>query len=324
MRKHERELASVRVAYGQALADYGAVNPDVVVVDADVSASTQTHFFAKRFPERFFNLGVAEANLVDVAAGFALGGKIPFANTFAFLLALRAAEQVRTQVCLNNANVKLCGAYAGLSDAFDGPTHHAVSDLAVMRAMPGLTVVVAADAVEARKLVPLVADHRSPVYLRLSRAEVPTIFDESYEPEIGRGVRLREGGDVSLVGTGILLSHCLDAAETLARQGISARVIEMHTIKPVDRDMLGCAARETGAIVAVEEHSVIGGLGSAVAEVIGPSWPVPLVRVGLRDTFAETGPYFELLDKYGMGVADIVEAAKRALILKREMTGRSV
>ena len=322
MREDRRKLASVRVAYGQALADYGAINPDVVVLDADVSASTQTHFFAKRFPDRFFNLGVAEANLVDVAVGFALGGKIPFANTFAFLMALRAAEQVRTQVCLNNANVKLCGAYAGLSDALDGPTHHAVSDLAVMRAMPGLTVVVAADAVECRKLVPLVAEHRGPVYLRLSRSEVPVIFDESHGLEIGRGVQLREGDDVSLVGTGILLSRCLDAAEALDSQGISARVLEIHTLKPIDGDILDRAARETGAIVTVEEHSVIGGLGSAVAEVIGEGWPVPVVRVGLRDTFAETGPYFELLDKYGMGVLDITAAAKRALAFKREMTDR--
>jgi transketolase len=311
------KLVSMRAAYGQALADYGAVNLDVVVLDADVSVSTQTHFFAKRFPDRFFNLGIAEAGLIDVAVGFALAGKIPFANTFAFLIALRAGEQVRTQVCLNNANVKLCGAYGGLSDSFDGPTHHAALDLAVMRAMPGLTVVVAADAVEARKLVPQVAEFPGPVFFRLSRAEVPVIFDESYQPRIGQGVQLREGSDVTLVGTGILLSRCLEAADALAQEGVSVRVIEIHTLKPIDADILEQAARETGAIVTVEEHTIVGGLGGAVAEVISERRPVPLVRVGLRDTFAGTGPYAELLDHYGMGVADIIAAAKRALTCKR-------
>ena len=319
MAERKRELLSMRVAYGQELAEYGAINPDVVVLDADVSASTQTHFFAQRFPDRFFNLGIAEANLVDVAVGFALAGKIPFANTFAFLIALRACEQVRTEVCLNGANVKLCGGYGGLSDSFDGPSHHSVVDLAVMRAMPRLAVVVAADAIEARKLVPLVAEYAGPVYFRVSRAEVPVIFDSAYRPEIGRGVLLKDGGDVTLVGTGVLLSRCLDAADVLAAEGISARVAGMHTLKPIDADLLEQAARQTGAVVTVEEHSVIGGLGGAVAEAVAERWPVPIVRVGLRDTFAETGPYLEMLDKYGMGVADIVVAAKQALARKREM-----
>lgn len=307
------EYASMRVAYGQALADYGALNPDVVVLDADVSASTQTHYFATRFPDRFFNLGVAEAGMVDVGVGLALAGQIPFVNTFAFLLSLRAAEQVRTCVAYAQTNVKLIGSYGGLSDSFDGPTHHSVLDLAVMRAMPGLTVMVAADAVEARKIVPLVAEHEGPVYLRLSRAEVPVIFDDSHQVEIGRGITLREGEDVALVGTGVMVARCLQAAEELASQGLQARVLEIHTLKPLDEGLLLQASEETQALVTVEEHSVIGGLGSAVAEALSGRCRVPIARVGVPDCFTETGPYEALLDRYGMGVAHIVKAAWRAL-----------
>jgi transketolase len=313
------ERESVRIAFGQALADYGAINPDVVVLDADVSSSTQTQFFAKRFPDRFFNLGVAEANLVDVAAGLALGGKIPFANAFSFLLSLRAGEQVRTQVCLNNANVKVCGAYGGLSDSFDGPTHHSESDLAVMRALPGMTVVVVGDAREARSFVRLVAEHQGPVYLRLSRAEVEPIGGSWQSPEIGRGILLRDGTRVTIVGTGTLLPNCLRAADLLGDEGISCRVIEIHTIKPIDVSIVEEAARVTGAIVTVEEHSVIGGLGAAVAETLSERWPVPVVRVGLADTFAETGPYADLLEKFGMGPTAIAGAAKRAMAVARAM-----
>jgi len=310
------ERASIRVAYGKALADYGAVNSDVVVLDADVSASTQSHYFAARFPERFFNLGVAEAGMVDVAVGLALGGKIPFVNTFAFLLSLRAAEQVRTCVAYARTNVKLAAGYGGLSDSYDGPTHHSVCDLAVMRAMPNLAVVVVADALEARQAVPAVAEYPGPVYLRLSRAEVEVIFDEHHPFRIGEGVLLRQGDDLTLIGTGIVVAHCLRAAEELAGEGIEARVVEMHTLKPLDRDLILRCARETGALVTAEEHSVIGGLGSAVAEVVGESLPVPLERVGLRDCFAETGGYDELLARYGLDVGHIVSAARR--VMKRK------
>ncbi len=310
------ERASIRVAYGKALADYGAVNSDVVVLDADVSASTQSHYFAARFPERFFNLGVAEAGMVDVAVGLALGGKIPFVNTFAFLLSLRAAEQVRTCVAYARTNVKLAAGYGGLSDSYDGPTHHSVCDLAVMRAMPNLAVVVVADALEARQAVPAVAEYPGPVYLRLSRAEVEVIFDEHHPFCIGEGVLLRQGDDLTLIGTGIVVAHCLRAAEELAGEGIEARVVEMHTLKPLDRDLILRCARETGALVTAEEHSVIGGLGSAVAEVVGESLPVPLERVGLRDCFAETGGYDELLARYGLDAGCIVSAARR--VMKRK------
>jgi len=250
---------------------------------------------------------------VDVAVGFALGGKIPFVNTFAFLIALRAAEQVRTCVSYARTNVKLAAAYSGLSDSFDGPTHHSVFDLAVMRAMPNIAVVVAADPVEARKWVPVVAEYDGPVYLRLSRAQVPVIFDDSHQVEIGKGLELREGDDVTLIGAGVMVARCLWAAEELASEGISARVVEMHTLKPLDEELVIRAAEETGAIVTAEEHNVIGGLGSAVAEVLSSCRPVPVMRVGIADRYTETGPYEDLLDRYGMSVADIVAAAKRAV-----------
>jgi len=307
------QVASIRVAYGKTLAEYGAVNPDVVVLDADVSASTQSHYFAARFPERFFNLGVAEAGMVDVAVGLALGGKVPFANTFAFLISLRAAEQVRTCVAYAQANVKLAAGYGGLSDSYDGPTHHSVCDLAVMRAMPNLAVVVVADAVEARQAVPAVAEYPGPVYLRLSRAEVPVIFDDRHPFRVGRGVLLRAGDDLTLIGTGIMVARCLQAAEALIAEGIEARVVEIHTLKPLDRDLILQCAHETGALVTAEEHSIIGGLGSAVAEVVGEALPVPLARVGLQDCFTETGGYDELLARYGLDAAHIITAARQVL-----------
>jgi len=311
------ELRSMRKAYGEALAELGATNPDVVVLDADVSASTQTWMFRQKYPDRFFNVGVAEANMVDVAVGLALAGKIPFANTFAFLIALRAAEQVRTCVAYAKTNVKLVASYAGLSDAFDGPTHHAICDLAVVRSLPNMTVVVVADAVEVKKAVPAVAEYDGPVYLRVSRAEVPVIFDERHEVHIGQGVTLREGGDVTLIGTGIMVGRCTEAAEVLRREGIDARIIEIHTLKPIDEGLIVQAAQETGAIVTAEEHSIIGGLGGAVTEVLSSQCPVPILRVGIADTFTETGPYEALLDRYGMGVTDIVASARRAIARKK-------
>lgn len=310
------ERVSMRIAYGKALADYGALNPNVVVLDADVSASTQSHFFASRFPGRFFNLGVAEAGMVDVAVGLALAGKVPFANTFAFLVSLRAAEQVRTCVAYAQTNVKLAAGYAGLSDSYDGPTHHSVCDLAVMRAMPNLAVVVAADATEARQAVQAVAEYPGPVYLRLSRAEVPVIFNEGHPFDIGKGVLLRGGSDLTLIGTGIMVARCLDAAEELAGEGIEARVVEIHTLKPLDQALILRCASETGALVTAEEHSIIGGLGSAVAEAVGERLPVPLQRVGLQDCFTETGGYDELLARYGLDTEHIVAAAQQ--VLKRK------
>jgi transketolase len=308
----------MRIAYGQALAAYGAQHDEIIVLDADISASSQTHYFAAEVPERFYDLGITEAGMVDVGVGLALAGKVPFVNTFAFLLSLRAAEQVRTCVAYAETNVKLVGSYGGLSDAFDGPTHHAVTDLAVMRAMPNLAVLVAADATEAAQMVPLVAEHDGPVYLRVSRAEVPVLFDADTHPlEVGKGIALREGDDVTLVGTGVMVARCLDAADQLADEGISAGVIEIHTLKPLDVDLLCDAAQQTGAVVTAEEHSIVGGLGSAVAEALSDRCAVPVKRVGVADRFCETGPYEALLDRYGMGVADVVSAARAAVKAKR-------
>ena len=307
----------MRLAYGQALVELGRSHPDVVVLSADVSNSDHSYMFQEAFPERFFNVGIAEQSLVDVAVGFAHMGKIPFANTFAFLFATRALEMVRTHLCYGEANVKLMGAYAGLSDSFDGPTHHSITDVAIMRSLPTMTVVVPADPVALNKLLPQVAEWKGPVFMRLNRNPVHVLFDDSYKAEIGKAVTLREGTDLTFVCNGMLVNRCLEAAERLGAQSIAARVIEMHTVKPLDMEILFLAARETGAIVCAEEHSIIGGLGAAVAETVCDKYPVPVKRVGIQDRFAESGPYEELLDKYGMAVEDILSAARGALAAKR-------
>jgi len=310
-------LAPMRPAYGEALVELGRARSDIVVLSADVSNSDFSWMFEEAFPGRFINVGIAEQALVDVAAGLAYTGYVPFANTFAFLFATRALEMVRTHLCYGGANVKLMGAYCGVSDSFDGPTHHAITDMAIMRALPGMTVVSPADTVAVKKLLPLVAEWQGPVYMRLNRNEVPVLFDESYAPVIGKAMVHRPGADVSLVGTGLMLSRCFEAAEALAAEGIDARVIEVHTIKPLDREAILAAARETGAVVTAEEHSIVGGLGTAVAEVISEGCPVPLRRIGIRDTFATTGPYADLLEYLGLTAAAIAGAAREAIAARK-------
>ena len=300
-----------RTAYGKALAEYGAKNSRVVVVVADVSSSVKTGYFASSFPERFFNVGIAEQGLIDLSVGLALEGMIPFANTFAALF-LRAFEQIRTSVCYAKTNVKIVGGYAGLSDYKDGATHNSICDLSVMRSLPNLVVISPADAVEIEKMIPLIAKYKGPVYMRISRAELPVVFSKSHKPKIGKGVVVRDGKDVTLIGTGVMVYRCLEAAKILAKNGINARVVNIHTIKPLDVSLITKCAKETGAIVTAEEHSVIGGLGSAVAETVTENCPVPIERVGIDDTFCVTGPDPEsLLDHYGMGIEDIVEKAKK-------------
>jgi len=307
----------MRKAYGEALADYGAMNSDVVVLDADTSSSTLSNLFAERFPDRFFNVGIAEPCMVDVAVGLALGGKIPFANAFACLLSLRALEQVRTSVCYARTNVKLAASYAGLSDFKDGPTHHTIVDIAIMRALPGMAVVVPADAVEAAKWVPIVAEYDGPVYLRISRAATLPVHDGNLALELGKGITLREGSDLALIATGAMVGRTLLAAQELATEGIEARVVEIHTIKPLDVGLITQVGAETGAVVTAEEHSIVGGLGGAVAEALCKHRPVPLEQVGILDTFARTALDHEsLMDAYGLAVDDIVAAAKRALARK--------
>jgi len=308
---------SMREAYGQALADYGEQHPLIVTLDADTASSTFSNFFARRFPDRFFNIGIAEPCLVDVAAGLALGGLVPFANVFASLLSLRALEQIRTCVCYAQTNVKLVGHYAGVSDYKDGPTHHSITDIATLRALPQMVVIVPADSIEAAAWVPLIAEYAGPVYLRISRAETLSVHSLPPVLQIGKGIQLRPGNDVTLVSCGAMVGRSLLAAQALQNAGIEARVIEMHTLKPLDAEILVKAAEETGALVTAEEHSIIGGLGSSVAEVLSGNCPVPLERVGIADTFARTGPDPEtLMDALGLGVNDIFLAAQRAAARK--------
>jgi transketolase len=305
---------SMREAYGRALAELGAVNSRVVALDVDTSMSTLSHYFAQRFPERFFNIGIAEPGMVDVAAGLALGGQVPFINGFAALLALRALEQIRTCVCYARTNVKIAASYAGVSDFKDGATHYAITDLANLRALPGMTVIVPADAAEAAAWVPLVADYDGPVYLRLSRAGALPIHPAGSFLQVGKGRILRTGSDLTLVATGAMVGRCVLAAEQLSAQGIQARLVEIHTLKPLDSELLLEAAEETGALVTAEEHNIIGGLGSAVAEVIAEGCPVPLERIGIRDRFCPTGRDLDtLMDACGLSVDAVVSAAKRVL-----------
>ena len=306
-----------RGAYGKALEKYGHLNEDVVVLDADVSSSTLTSYFAKEFPDRFFNVGVTEASMVDVGVGLALGGKIPFVNTFAALLTLRACEQIRTCVSYAETNVKLVGNYAGISDYKDGPTHFATNDITLMRSLPGIVVLSPADNQEAAAFVPIIAEYDGPVYMRISRAEVPDVFNESHIPQIGVGDVLREGDDVTIVGTGSMVPRCLLAYEELINLGINPRVISMSSIKPIDGRLLQLAADETGAIVTVEEHTVVGGLGSAVSEVLANGRPALIEFVGLQDSFAQTGPDPEtLMDACGLSVQDIVAAVQKVISRK--------
>lgn len=303
-----------REAYGRALADYGDVNEKVVVLDADTSTSTLTHFFASRFPERFFNVGIAEPCLVDFSVGLSLGGFIPFVNAFAAFLSLRAVEQVRTCVAYAETNVKLVGHYAGLSDYKDGPTHNCVMDLAVMRAMPNMTVIVPADNNEIINWLPVIAEHQGPLYFRMSRDKSLPVHPVDIKPEIGKGIWIREGGDVTLIANGAMLGRVVQAAELLAEKKISAGVLELHTLKPLDVDAISQAAARTGAMVTAEEHTVVGGLSGAVAETLAAHCPVPLERVGVKDCFPVTSKSADLLmDHMGLSVINIVEAAEKAL-----------
>lgn len=312
------KLESMRETYGKTLLELGNENPEVVVLDSDVSNSTKTIYFGRKYPDRFFNFGIQEANMMDAAAGLALVGLIPFVNTFSFLAALRALEQIRTSIAYNNLNVNIIGSYGGLSDSYDGASHQSICDLAVMRSLPNLSVIVASDSVETHKAVKAMVSLPGPVYLRLCRNEVPVFFGEDYEFVLGKANVLREGTDLTLVVTGVLLSRAMKAAEELAKKGIQCRLLQVHTLKPIDEEAIFKASVETGAFVTIEEHSVIGGLGSAVAEVLGALKPAPLERVGIPDTFAESGDYDQLLDKYGMSHKDIMDAAIKVLKRKND------
>jgi len=307
---------ATREAYGKALKKLGAENKNVVVLDADLSKSTKTSDFAGEFPERFFNVGIAEQNLMGTAAGLAAAGKIPFASTFAVFATGRAFEQIRNSIAYPRLNVKIAASHAGITVGEDGGSHQSVEDVALMRSLPGLTVVVPADGTETELAVQAAAAIDGPVYLRLGRLGVPVLFDESYRFEIGKANQVRDGGDVTVIANGIMVSTALEAAEELAAKGIQARIINMHTVKPLDKEAVVRAARETGAIVTAEEHSIIGGLGSAVAEVLVEELPVPMERVGIMDVFGESGLPNELLEKFGLTKDYVIKAVER--VMKRK------
>ncbi|NLY84877.1 MAG: transketolase family protein [Tissierellia bacterium] len=303
-------MIATRDAYGEALKELGEINENIVVLDADLSGSTKTSVFQKAFPNRFFNVGIAEQNLIGTAAGLATAGKIPFASSFAMFATGRAFEIIRNSVCYPRLNVKIAATHAGLTVGEDGATHQALEDISLMRTLPNMVVLCPADAVETKQCIFKAVEYDGPVYIRLGRAKVPVIFDENYEFQLGKGVQLKDGKDITIIATGVMVERALRASERLMEEGISARVINISTIKPIDKDIIIKAAKETKGIITVEEHSIIGGLGSAVAEVVAESHPTKVIRIGTMDTFGESGDGFELLDKYGLSVDNIVNKAK--------------
>ena len=302
---------ATRESYGKALAELGAEHKDVVVLDADLAAATKTGVFKKAFPERFIDCGIAESNMMGVAAGLAAAGLVPFASSFAMFAAGRAFEQVRNSIGYPHLNVKIGATHAGISVGEDGATHQCNEDIALMRTIPGMVVINPSDDVEARAAVRAAYEHQGPVYLRFGRLAVPVINDRpDYKFELGKGVVLREGKDITIIATGLPVSNCLEAAEKLAADGIDAKVINIHTIKPLDEELVVAAAKETGKVVTVEEHSVIGGLGSAVCDVLAEKAPTKVMKIGINDTFGESGPAVELLKKYGLDTESIYEKIK--------------
>ncbi len=304
---------ATREAYGEALKKLAGCNPNVVVLDADLSGSTKTAEFRKVCPERFFNVGIAEQDLIGTAAGMAIAGKIPFASSFAMFAAGRAFEIIRNTVAYPKLNVKIAATHAGLTVGEDGASHQAIEDISLMRSIPNMTVINPADSIEAEQAVLKAAEYVGPVYIRLGRMAVDNVYDESYKFEWGKGVELRKGADVTIIATGIMVQESLKASETLSEEGISVRVINIHTIKPIDKDIIIKAAKETKAIVTAEEHSVIGGLGSAVLEVLSDVYPVPVKRIGVQDTFGESGKPKELLEKYCLTEKYIADACRKAI-----------
>ena len=302
---------ATRESYGNALAELGAEHKDVVVLDADLAAATKTGVFKKAFPERFIDCGIAESNMMGVAAGLATTGLVPFASSFAMFAAGRAFEQVRNSIGYPHLNVKIGATHAGISVGEDGATHQCNEDIALMRTIPGMVVINPSDDVEARAAVRAAYEHEGPVYMRFGRLAVPVINDRpDYKFELGKGVVLREGKDLTIIATGLPVSNCLEAAEKLAADGIDAKVINIHTIKPLDEELVVAAAKETGKVVTVEEHSVIGGLGSAVCDVLAEKAPTKVLKIGVNDTFGESGPAVELIKEFGLDGDSIAKKVK--------------
>ena len=307
----EVKKVATRESYGNALKELGAENPNVLVLDADLAGATKTGVFKKAYPDRFFDCGIAEGNMVGIAAGLATTGKIPFCSTFAMFAAGRAFEQVRNSIGYPHLNVKIAATHAGISVGEDGATHQCNEDIALMRTIPGMVVINPADDVEARAAVKAAAEYEGPVYLRFGRLAVPVFNDEAnYKFEIGKGILLREGTDLTIVATGLCVNSALEAAEKLAAEGISAEVINIHTIKPLDEEIILKSAKKTGKVVTAEEHSVIGGLGSAVCDVLSEKLPTPVKKIGVYDVFGESGPAVKLLEKYKLDGAGVYEQIK--------------
>ncbi len=308
---------ATRDAYGKALVELGGINDKIVVLDADLAAATKTGMFKKAYPDRFFDSGIAESNMMGVAAGLATTGYTVFASTFAMFAAGRAYEQVRNSIAYPHLNVKIGATHAGISVGEDGASHQCCEDIALMRVIPGMVIINPADDIEARAAVFAAAEYEGPVYMRFGRLAVPRIFDESYKFELGKAVTLRGGSDVTIIATGLMVNEAIEAAKALADEGISAEVINIHTIKPLDKEAVIRSAAKTGAVVTAEEHSIIGGLGGAVAEALCESGkPVPMVRLGVNDVFGRSGPAVELLHIYGLDAQNIVAKAKQAIALK--------
>ena len=309
---------ATREAYGKALAELAKENENVVVLDADLSKSTKTADFKAVSPERFFNMGIAEGNMMGVAAGLSTCGKIPYVSTFAMFAAGRAFEQIRNSICYPKLNVKVCATHAGLTVGEDGASHQTVEDLSLMRSIPNMVVISPADAVETMAAIKAIAEYDGPCSVRLGRAAVNVINDENtYEFKLGKGVVVSEGKDATIVATGIMVDAAIEAKGILAQEGIDAKVINIHTIKPLDNELIIEAAKETGVIVTAEEHSIIGGLGSAVSEVVTEKYPVPVLKVGINDTFGESGKPDELLRAYNLTAQDIVNKVKQAITFKK-------
>ena len=307
---------ATRDAYGKALVELGEKNKNVVVLDADLAAATKTGAFKKAFPERFFDTGIAESNMMSLAGGLATTGFTVFASTFAMFAAGRAFEQVRNTIGYPHLNVKIGATHAGISVGEDGASHQCCEDIALMRSIPGMVIINPADDIEARAAVFAAAEHDGPVYMRFGRLAVPRVFDENYKFEIGKAVTLKEGTDVTIIATGLMVNEAIEAAKTLEAEGVSVELINMHTIKPLDKDAVIKAAKKTGCIVTAEEHNIIGGLGSAVAEAVAEECPVPVIRVGVNDEFGKSGPAVELLHLYGLDAENIVAKAKIAISKK--------
>jgi transketolase len=299
-----------REASGQILVELGRVNNDIVVCEADIGKSTKTCYFAKEFPERYLNAGIAEQNMLNMAVGLASAGKTVFVSTYSVFASMRACEQIRTFACYPNINIKIVASHGGLTPGNDGPTHQAIEDVGIMRSLPNMCVMMPADFNSTKALIRKTLEWQSPVFVRLTRDAVPCIYGENEEFAIGKGKIVKDGKDVTIIANGDMVYHALQTAEALLGSGIQARVVDMHTIKPIDTELVLECCKATGAIVTVEDHNIMNGLGSAIAEIIAERNLVPLQRVGIKDRFAESGDYQELLDKYGLSVADIVKASR--------------